>query len=130
MDQDEENPNLKKCKIVLVGEPGVGKTCIIRRFIDNEFDLDYIPSSNASFSSKTLTIDESHEKFVKYDIWDTAGQEKFRAITKIFYKGINAGILVYDITNKKSFEEIKNYWYNQLKENSPPDASKSYFYFI
>ncbi len=56
-------------------------------------------------------------------IWDTAGQERYRSITKIFYKDANVAILAYDIARKESFEEIKNYWYQQLKENAPKKIS-------
>ncbi len=61
-------------------------------------------------------------------IWDTAGQEKYRALTKIFYKDASVAILVYDITRKQSFDEIKNYWYGQLKEHAPKKLSKFYTY--
>ena len=57
-------------------------------------------------------------------MWDTAGQEKYRALSKIFYKDASAAILVYDITNKKSFDEIKEYWYNQVKECSQKNTNK------
>lgn len=57
-------------------------------------------------------------------IWDTAGQEKYRAMAKIFYKDANAVIFVFDITRRNSFEEIKNYWYQQIKDNSPKNLSK------
>eukprot|EP00340_Litonotus_pictus_P001207 CAMPEP_0170520132 /NCGR_PEP_ID=MMETSP0209-20121228/5372_1 /TAXON_ID=665100 ORGANISM="Litonotus pictus, Strain P1" /NCGR_SAMPLE_ID=MMETSP0209 /ASSEMBLY_ACC=CAM_ASM_000301 /LENGTH=165 /DNA_ID=CAMNT_0010806249 /DNA_START=120 /DNA_END=617 /DNA_ORIENTATION=+ len=62
---------------------------------------------------------DQYEKNMKFDIWDTAGQEKFRSLTKIFYKETSVAVLVYDITRKDSFEEVKNYWYNQIKEHSP-----------
>jgi small GTP-binding protein len=63
------------------------------------------------------------EKNIKFEIWDTAGQEKYRSITKIFYKDANVAILVYDVSRKESFEEIKNYWYQQVKDNSPKKIS-------
>ena len=58
------------------------------------------------------------------EIWDTAGQERYRALTKVFYKNAAVCILVYDITKKKTFEELKNYWVKEIKENSLPDLSK------
>ena len=69
-----------------------------------------------------------HDKNIKFDIWDTAGQEKFRSLTKIFYKDAAVAILVYDITRKSSFEEITNYWINQLKENANKNIGTNYFY--
>ncbi len=60
-------------------------------------------------------------------IWDTAGQEKYRSIIKIFYKDANVAILVYDICRRESFEEIKNYWYQQLTENAPKKISNCYY---
>jgi len=126
----EDGENLKVCKVVLLGETGVGKTCIINRFIDDKYE-DNVQSSNmASFFSKTMTFEEFHGKSIKFEIWDTAGQEKFRSLNKIFYKDAGAAILVYDITNKTSFEEIKKYWCNQVKEFAPKDISKKKFYLI
>ena len=58
-------------------------------------------------------------------IWDTAGQEKYRSIIKIFYKDANVAILVYDISRRESFEEIKNYWYGQVKDNALKKTSKN-----
>jgi small GTP-binding protein len=70
------------------------------------------------YASKTINFDK-FGKIVKFEIWDTAGQEKYRSIQKIFYKDANAAILVYDITRKTSFEEIGSYWISQIKENAP-----------
>ena len=112
-DETEEN----NFKIVLVGESGVGKTSIISQFVDQIFEDDLQTSTGGSFSSKTLTF--NHGKTIKLEIWDTAGQERYRALTKIFYKNALAAVLVYDITRKQSFEELKNYWIKQIKESAP-----------
>ena len=64
---------------------------------------------------------------MQFNIWDTAGQEKFRSLSRIFYKDASAAILVYDITNKKSFEEIKNYWVGQLREHAQENINKFLF---
>ena len=114
-------------KVVLLGESGVGKTCIIDRFINDKFELDTLPTKAASFGAKTITIDENEGKSLQFNIWDTAGQEKFRSLSRIFYKDASAAILVYDITNKKSFEEIKNYWVGQLKEHAQENINKFLF---
>ena len=105
-------------KVVLVGESGVGKTSIVSRFTKDTFNEDEISSSSAQFISKTIKI---NEQSIKFDIWDTAGQEKFRALAKIFYKDAKVIILVYDIVNKESFESLKKYWYKESSENSTAD---------
>ena len=111
---DEEENNFK---IVLVGESGVGKTSIISQFVDQIFEEGLQTSTGGSFSSKTLTFNNG--KTIKLEIWDTAGQERYRALTKIFYTNALAAVLVYDITNKRSFEEIKTFWIKQLREFGP-----------
>ena len=103
----------KHVKIVLIGECGVGKTSIISSYVKNEFSDEVESSLTASFATKDtdLILDD---KTIQFDIWDTAGQELFRAVNKIFYSDANIVILVYDVTNKKSFLELKNYWYDQI----------------
>ena len=116
-----EEQNAKSIKVVLLGETGVGKTCIIGRFINNTFENNIMSTTGASYAGKTLAIEEFGGKSIKFEIWDTAGQEKYRALTKIFYKDAQVAILVYDITRKESFEELKNYWYNQIKQCASPN---------
>jgi len=115
----DEDEGAQTCKVVLLGESGVGKTCIIARFINNTFEENLISTTGASYAGKTMTFDEFGGKSIKFEIWDTAGQEKYRSLTKIFYKDAGAAILVYDITRKESFEEIQKYWINQIKEFAP-----------
>ena len=119
-----DDDSAKTCKVVLLGESGVGKTCIIARFINNTFEDNIMSTTGASYAGKTMTFDEFQGKSIKFEIWDTAGQEKYRALTKIFYKDAGVAILVYDITRKESFEEIQKYWYNQIKEFAPKNISK------
>lgn len=106
--------NVLSCKIVLLGESRVGKTCIISRYINQVFEGNTISTNGASYASKTLKL-EDYDKSLKVEIWDTAGQEKYRSLTKFFYKDAAIAVLVYDITRRDSFEEVKNYWYEQLK---------------
>lgn len=111
------------CKVILVGESGVGKTCIIVRFLKNEY-ADGTPSTTgANYASKTLEFKEYNQK-LQYEIWDTAGQEKYRGLARIFYKDAAIAILVYDICNRDSFEQIKKYWYEQIKNNGSVNISK------
>ena len=119
----------KVCKVVLLGESGVGKTCIINRFINDSFSEDEKSSAIPTFTVKTMRFDEFEGKNIKFEIWDTAGQEKYRALNKLFYTDAGVAILVYDVTNKQSFEEIQKYWYNQIKEFSAKDISKKLYYF-
>ena len=119
----DEDEAAQTCKVVLLGESGVGKTCIIARFINNTFEENLISTTGASYAGKTMTFDEFGGKSIKFEIWDTAGQEKYRSLTKIFYKDAGAAILVYDITRKESFEEIQKYWINQIKEFAPKNIS-------
>ena len=119
-----DDDSVKTCKVVLLGESGVGKTCIIARFINNTFEDNIMSTTGASYAGKTMAFDEFQRKTIKFEIWDTAGQEKYRSLTKIFYKDAGVAILVYDITRKESFDEIKKYWYNQIKEFAPKNISK------
>ena len=118
MSEDEDS--LKTCKVVLLGESGVGKTCIISRYINGTFDEGVVSTNGASYAGKTMTFEDMN-KSIKFEIWDTAGQEKYRSLTKIFYKDAAVAVLVYDITNAKSYEELKNYWYNQIRDSAPRD---------
>ena len=111
------------CKVILVGEAGVGKTCIIVRFINNEYYEGAPSTTGANYASKVLEFKEYH-KNLQYEIWDTAGEERYRGLAKIFYKDAAIAILVYDITNRKSFEKIKKYWHEQIKESSFSNISK------
>jgi small GTP-binding protein len=115
------------CKVILVGESGVGKTCVIVRFISNEYHEGSPSTTGANYASQTLEFKE-YKKKLQYDIWDTAGQEKYRGLAKIFYKDASIAILVYDITNRNSFEQIKKYWYEQIKDNSSTNISKIFLF--
>jgi small GTP-binding protein len=122
-----EDGEAKTCKVVLLGESGVGKTCIISRYTNNTFEDNIMSTTGASYCGKAMTFDEYGGKTIKFEIWDTAGQEKYRALTKIFYKDAAVAILVYDITRKDSFDEIKNYWYHQIKESGKANIGKNIY---
>ena len=115
----EEEPLSIKC--VLLGESGTGKSSLIERFITNTFKKDTLSTLIGSFSSK-LVYYEKENISIRFDIWDTAGQEKYRSINKIFYQDAQVTFLVYDITQKETYDAIQGYWYQEVKENSPEDA--------
>ena len=109
-------------KVVLLGESGVGKTCIINKFTSGIFDPEVTTSLSAQFVSKTIEFKDLKQT-IKFDIWDTAGQEKYRSLAKIFYKDAKVICLCYDITSLRSFTVLKDYWYEeQVKTNSDSDA--------
>jgi len=107
-------------KLVFVGDSGVGKTCIISRFLRGTFNSNQLTTDGASYASKTVEIPEINE-YLTFDIWDTAGQERYRSLTKFFFQGAKMAILVYDITRKESYENMKNDWYKQLKDFADPE---------
>ena len=116
------NENCPNCKVCLIGESGVGKTSILNRYISNTFNSEEKSSYGAHFGSKKISLKDLRS--INLDIWDTAGKEKYRSLTRIFYKDAPVLILVYDISRRASFEEVKNYWIPNIKENATPNASK------
>ena len=123
IDGEEEKEELLKCKVILIGASSVGKTSIISRYVKNTFNANSISSSGASFYTKTITMDDENQS-IKFEIWDTAGQERYRSLNRAFYNKSNACILVYDITNRLSFEDLKDFWINEIKENAPENISR------
>ena len=98
----EGEGKLPQCKVVLLGDSGVGKTCIISRYISGSFDSNSASTNGASYASKKVEYKDIN-KILILDIWDTAGQEKYKSLTKFFYKDAAVAILVYDISLKQSF---------------------------
>ena len=111
-----ENQENITCKVVLVGESGVGKTSIINRYLNNTYNENQKSTFAPKFKNKVLSYPE-YNKSISFDIWDTAGQEAYRSITKNFYVNAAIGVMVYDIRNRESFENIKKYWSQQLKDS-------------
>ena len=112
-----EEQDAQPVKVVLLGESGVGKTSIITQFISKKFNQRCPTSVSAQFISKIMKFPE-YSKNLKFDIWDTVGQEKYRSLTKIFYKDADIIIFVYDITTEFSSKAIKDYWYKETKEHT------------
>ena len=107
-------------KLVLIGDSGVGKTCLISRFISGQFDANVNSTNGASYASKKVEFPELGKSLV-LDIWDTAGQEKYKSLTKFFYKDAAMVVLVYDITRRESYDNLKNFWYKEIKEHGEKD---------
>ena len=103
-------------KVILIGDSGVGKTNIMSKFLKNQFMEESKATIGVEFGSK-LFNHEGHK--IKAQIWDTAGQEKYKAITGAYYKGSKGALVVYDITQKKTFENIEK-WVNDLKAAGDP----------
>ena len=110
--------NKKTFKIILVGESSVGKTSIIGRFIDNKINNEYKTTISVGNKKKTYRID--NDNIAELNIWDTAGEEKFRTITKQFYKDAQGALLIYDITQKETFNKIDS-WLEELVDAAPSD---------
>ena len=101
----KELPELK-LKILLIGDSSVGKTCMILKYIDNNFPETHIATIGVEYKSKIIYTDKYK---ITLNIWDTSGQERFKSITKSFFINANGALFVYDISNIKSFENVKNW---------------------
>uniref|UniRef100_A0A3Q4BJR4 small monomeric GTPase n=2 Tax=Euteleostomi TaxID=117571 RepID=A0A3Q4BJR4_MOLML len=107
-------------KLLLIGDSGVGKTCVLFRFSDDAFNTTFISTIGIDFKIKTV---ELQGKKIKLQIWDTAGQERFHTITTSYYRGAMGIMLVYDITNAKSFENISK-WLRNIDEHANEDVER------
>ena len=99
-------------KVIVIGNTGVGKSCMSSLLRGDIFNHIHAPTIGVDFICSTITT--QNNETIKLQIWDTAGQERFHAITKTYYCGIHAAILMYDITNRESFNSI-HYWLNEIK---------------
>ena len=118
MDQEKTSYDLI-FKIVLIGDSSVGKTNIFSRYLNDEFDPESKSTVGVEFGTKNFKIENN---IVKVQIWDTAGQERYRSITNAYYKGAKGCLLVYDITNKTSFDDLDK-WISDLKSNGDDKVS-------
>jgi Ras-related protein Rab-1A len=106
-------------KSVIVGNTGVGKSCLLLRFAEGQFYENYLATIGVDFKFKILNVDE---KLVKFQIWDTAGQERFRTITSAYYKGSHGVLLVFDLTDKQSFDDIDKFWRAEVESYAEKDV--------
>ena len=102
-------------KVLLLGDSTVGKTCFLLRYCDKTFQDAHLSTIGLDYRLKTMTL--KNGKNIKLQIWDTAGQDRFRAITKNYYKGANGIILIYDVANLQTYENVKN-WITQIREEA------------
>lgn len=109
---------LKPIKLLIIGDSTAGKTCLLQRYTDNDFSGSFITTIGIDFRSKIVTCKNVKQKVT---IWDTAGQERFRNITRAYYRGSMGILLVYDISNRKSFENI-NRWMKEIRGTSSEDV--------
>lgn len=108
-------------KFIVVGDTGVGKTCLACRYTDNIFYSDHLITVGVEYGSRIECVqsnDEKHETNAKIQVWDTAGQEGFKSITRAYYRNAACAIVVFDVTNKKSFESARQ-CIQEIKEYSP-----------
>jgi small GTP-binding protein len=101
-------------KILVIGESAVGKSCLLLRYTENHFTETFMTTIGVDFKTKFLTIDG---KSVKLQIWDTAGQEKFRSITKAYYRGAHGILVVFDISRRDTFNQTK-VWIDSIRDSS------------
>lgn len=107
-------------KLLLIGDSGVGKSCLLLRFADDTYTDSYISTIGVDFKIRTVELDK---KTIKLQIWDTAGQERFRTITSSYYRGANGIIIVYDVTDQESFTNVKT-WLQEIDRYASTNVSK------
>jgi small GTP-binding protein len=105
-------------KLVLLGDSAVGKSCLVVRFVRDEFFEFQEPTIGAAFLTQTVSLDDA---MIKFEIWDTAGQERYRSLAPMYYRGATAAVVVYDITKKDSFSGAKS-WVKELQRRGDPNV--------
>ena len=104
-------------RYIIVGDSNVGKSCLLLQFTDNKFRQNHEATIGVEFGGKTIILSE---KTIKIQIWDTAGQEVYQAITRGYYKGATGAFVVYDITRRETFEHVER-WLDDVKTNASKD---------
>eukprot|EP01086_Lenisia_limosa_P018214 TRINITY_DN9897_c0_g1_i2.p1 TRINITY_DN9897_c0_g1~~TRINITY_DN9897_c0_g1_i2.p1 ORF type:complete len:207 (+),score=41.69 TRINITY_DN9897_c0_g1_i2:94-714(+) len=107
-------------KLLIIGDSGVGKSCLLLRFSDDQFTPSFITTIGIDFKIRTIDVDG---KRIKLQIWDTAGQERFRTITSAYYRGAMGILLVYDVTCRRSFENIRG-WIRNIETHANENVNK------
>ena len=128
-DKEKQHLQIKEIvnlKAVLLGGSKVGKTSIILRFVSNSFKTELDKTIKTVYSAKTIDL-ENEGKSVLFELWDTPSQEVYKTVDKDFYKNVNIIILVYDLNNKETYDEIKNYWIIEAKKYSDENTCKLFY---
>ena len=107
-------------KLLLIGDSGVGKSCLLLRFADDTYTESYISTIGVDFKIRTIELDG---KTIKLQIWDTAGQERFRTITSSYYRGAHGIIVVFDVTDQESFNNVKQ-WLHEIDRYACANVKK------
>ena len=105
---------------MIIGDTAVGKTNILLRYVNEEYKMTHITTIGVDFKIKTLNVDGAK---IKMQIWDTAGQERFKTITETYYKGAAGVILVYSVTDRKTFQNLES-WLKQINDSQPEQITK------
>ena len=113
--EEKKKENLDEIKVVLLGQAAVGKSSIVQRFYSDKFDEKYKLTIGGAYLLKEVKLKNGH--ILKLHLWDTGGQEKFRAMAGLYYKDAVAAILVYDVSNPESLDSLE-YWVKELNENA------------
>ncbi|KAG4105690.1 ras-domain-containing protein [Neocallimastix lanati (nom. inval.)] len=116
---DAASGNMKpiQVKLVLLGESAVGKSSIVLRFVNNEYQDNKEPTIGAAFLTQRCKLDD---RIIKFEIWDTAGQERFHSLAPMYYRNAQAAVIVYDITKPASLEKAKT-WVKELQRQANPN---------
>ena len=115
MDREQDEEDYRLYKILLLGDCAVGKSCLLLRYCENSFQESHLATIGLDFRLKTITLENNRK--IRIQIWDTAGEDRFRSITRNYYKGAHGIVLIYDVTDQQSFQHIKD-WVDKIKEES------------
>ena len=115
-DEEEAEDDYNLYKILVLGDTSVGKSCLLLRFCDNSFQEAHLTTIGLDFRLKTINLSDNRK--VKIQIWDTAGEDRFRSITRNYYKGAKGILLIFDVTDKDTFEHVRD-WIERIHEESP-----------
>ena len=116
--QSPSRMSFHEVKICILGDSGVGKSSLVQRFVHNTFTVGNESTIGASFLTKTIVVGD---KTIKFNIWDTAGQEKYRALAPMYYRGSQACVIVYDVTSMQSYKSV-SVWIRELQSHAPSDV--------
>lgn len=113
--------SIQEIKVILLGCHGVGKSSLILRYTSDTFLYETVVTVGTKFCKKIVEVDSENK--ICLNIWDTAGQEKYKTVNRLYYNGAAACVLVYDICEKSTFEELKHFYSKEIKEYLPKDIS-------